>query len=180
VWWVRLIDLNGDGHLDIATNLGISGPHLSPYFLNDGTGHFVPLPDDLGLGPLETYALVDLGGDRGLDIVNGGKDPAITLARATPAWASRRLYLTLGPDNYLSFINKAGRSVRIIRPGYHEIVVWNRSPGRSISLRGAGIDQTTTASNRIEYWQFIFKGRSRYRIQITNPDQLITFKTSAR
>ena len=115
VWWIRLVDVNGDGHLDIATNLGISGPHYSPYFLNDGTGHFVPLPDDLGVGPLETYALVELGGCRWVDIINGGKGPAITLARTVPLSASHRLYLTLGPNNQLSF-HRRSRPQRPPRP----------------------------------------------------------------
>jgi hypothetical protein len=136
VWWLRLVDLNGDGHLDIATNLGISGPHFSPYFLNDGIGHFTELPGDLGFGELETYSLVDLGGGRVLDILNGGKDADIWLARTKAQSSSRRLYVTLGPGNYFSFIDEEGRRVRVVRPGFRELVVWDRSPTRTIRLRG--------------------------------------------
>jgi hypothetical protein len=180
VWWIRLVDINGDGHPDIATNLGISGPHLSPYFLNDGTGHFVPLPDDLGVGPLETYALVDLGGGRGLDIINGGKDPAITLARTAPLSASHRLYLTLGPNNQFSLSDEAGRNVRLVQPGYHQLVLWNHSPGRTIRLRGPGINQSTAGSNAIQYWQLTFRPNAKYVFTITSPPQQASFKTSAR
>jgi hypothetical protein len=180
VWWIRLVDLNGDGRPDIATNLGISGPHLSPYFLNDGTGHFVPLPDDLGVGPLETYALVDLGAGHRLDIINGGKDPAITLTRTAPPSANRRLYLTIGPDNQLSFIDEAGHNVRVVRPGYHELVIWNRSPGRMIQLRGPGINQSTAASNTINYWPLSFKRNAKYAFAVTSPPHRVSFKTRAR
>jgi hypothetical protein len=180
VWWIRLVDINGDGHPDIATNLGISGPHLSPYFLNDGTGHFVPLPDDLGVGPLETYALVDLGGGRGLDIINGGNDPAITLARTAPLSASHRLYLTLGPNNQFSLSDEAGRNVRLVQPGYHQLVLWNHSPGRTIRLRGPGINQSTAGSNAIQYWQLTFRPNAKYVFTITSPPQQASFKTSAR
>ncbi len=47
VKWVKLVDLNGDGKLDIATSVQPPrAPYASssPYFLNDGTGHFLGTP----------------------------------------------------------------------------------------------------------------------------------------
>ncbi len=178
VWWLRLVDLNGDGHLDIATNLGISGPHFSPYFLNDGAGHFTELPDDLGFGSLETYSLVDLGGGRGLDILNGGKDASIWLARTKPQSSSRRLFVTLGPGSYFSFIDESGRRVRVVRPGFRELVVWDRSPTRAIRLRGPGVSESITTSKTIEYWEVTFKPNTRYTFWITNPAHRVSFATN--
>ncbi len=122
--WIQLVDLNGDGHVDIATGLETGGDHRSPYWLNDGTGHFVSLQDNLGFGADDTYTLADMGGYRGLDVVYGESGIAIAKAR----WPKGRLYVTIGPGSYFSFIDESGRDVQTVVPGYHDLVVWSRSP----------------------------------------------------
>ncbi|RZM26833.1 MAG: VCBS repeat-containing protein [Pedobacter sp.] len=85
---IKLIDLNGDGHLDL-----VEGNEVPPnrLFFNDGKGHFTEKPDNLELlVPLHTREVLvfDANGDKKPDILflnltsNGGKfekDPTARL-----------------------------------------------------------------------------------------------------
>lgn len=85
---VKLVDLNGDQHLDL-----IIGNEVPPnrLFLNDGKGHFTEHPDKLELTvPLHTREVLtfDANGDKKVDVLflnltsNGGafeKDPTARL-----------------------------------------------------------------------------------------------------
>jgi hypothetical protein len=162
--WIRLIDLNGDGHLDIATGLETGGQHTSPYWLNDGTGHFVSLPDNLGFGADDTYTLADLGGYRGLDMVYG--EGSIAIAKATKP--KGRLYVTIGPGAYFSFVDEAGRTVRSVAPAAHTLVVWNRSAASVFRLRGPGVTYTSpNDTTQIDFSTLILSPKRTYRYSVT-------------
>jgi hypothetical protein len=163
--WIRLIDLNGDGHLDIATGLETGGTHTSPYFLNDGTGVFAPLPDNLGQHPNDTYTLAELGGGRGLDMVFG--ESSIYVARTTKP--RDRLYVTLGPGNYFSFTGESGRSIRSVRPGDYTLVVWDRSPTRVFRIKGPSADLSSRDGIGVVYWDLLFRAGQKYAFTVTAP-----------
>jgi hypothetical protein len=163
--WIRLVDLNGDGHLDIATGLETGGEHTSPYFLNDGTGVFARLPDNLGQPPNDTYTLAELGGGRGLDMVSG--EGSIYVARTTKP--KDRLYVTLGPGNYFSFTGENGRSVRSLRPGLYTLVVWDRSPTRVFRIRGPSADLSSQDGVGVVYWDVLFGRGQKYAFTVTAP-----------
>jgi len=156
--WIRLLDLNGDGSLDIATGLETGADHQSPYYLNDGTGHFTELPDNLGFRSDDTYTIADMGGYHGLDLVYG--ESGIAIARASKP--SGRLYVTIGPGSYFSFIGESGQSVQTVKPGLHTLVVWVRSPSSVFTFRGPGVyyrwDDTTT----IDYTDFSLRAHTTY------------------
>jgi len=183
VKWVKLVDLNGDGKLDIATSVQPPrAPYASssPYFLNDGTGHFSALPDNLGLGEYDTYALGELGGGRGLDVAFGG-DPDIWLERTVPP-TGRRLYGTVGPSRQLALLLDSGRPARLVRPGFHQLVVWDRSRSDGVRLRGPAVNESTTRIyTGITYWYVDLKPRSRYVFtSSTTPSRRRTFTTRKR
>ena len=85
---VSLGDLNGDGHLDLMLAKGRHWPLVDQVLLNDGKGNIRAKP--LGT-PDRTYAglLVDLDGDRDLDVVISNDDPD-----------PKRVYLNDGRANF--------------------------------------------------------------------------------
>jgi hypothetical protein len=181
--WVRLIDLNGDGRLDIAASVqprGAPWTTSSPYFLNDGTGHFTSLPPALVPGPFDTYTIGELGGGRGLDIAYGG-DPDIWLTRTHPP-TGQRLYATIDPQAQLSLLLDTGLPPRRIRPGLHQIVIWDRSRKDGLRLRGPGVnDATTRTYTGITTWYVALKPRRRYVLRsLANPSTRLTFTTRTR
>jgi hypothetical protein len=85
---VSLGDLNGDGHLDLMLAKGRHWPLVDQVLLNDGKGNILAKP----LGTADrTYAglLVDLDGDRDLDVVVSNDDPD-----------PKRVYLNDGRANF--------------------------------------------------------------------------------
>lgn len=70
---VRLVDLNGDTHLDV---LGVAAFHLNPVTvrLGDGSGNFGPAVQYGGSGLFASYCATtgDLNGDGALDVAIGG------------------------------------------------------------------------------------------------------------
>ena len=174
--WIKLVDLNGDGHLDIATGLETGADHTSPYFLNDGAGHFTALPENLGFGMDDTYTLADMGGYRGLDMVFG--EASIAIAKAVKP--SGRLYVTIGPGDYFSFVDESGTSVRTIRPGLRTLVMWDRSPGSAFRIRGPGIDYTYDDTTAIAYDDVAFAAKRTYRFSVTAPARTGSFRTTPR
>jgi hypothetical protein len=180
VKWVRLVDVNGDGQLDIATSIQPTGPPWtvrSPYFLNDGSGHFISLPDNLGLPPIDTYALLDTGGEPGLDVVYA-RDPDIWLTRTRPPTGTR-LYATIGPNTQPSLQLESGLHAQLVRAGHHEIVVWDRSPTDGLRLHGPGINKSTTKPyTGVTYWNLDLKPHSRFALaSVANPSHRNTFRT---
>jgi hypothetical protein len=173
--WIRLVDLNQDGRPDIATSLASGGLDTDPYFINDGTGVFTPLPNSLGHGPVDTYALGELGGGRDLDMIYGG-DPTILFTQTT-AQPPGTLYVTAGPANYLSFINESGGSVRKPRSGFHKLIMWNRSASGTIRLKGPGVNYSDSATGVSETYVTLAR-RSTYTL--TSPTRRITFHTTRR
>src|SRR4029077_19828101 len=79
---LRLVDLNGDGHLDIATSAiaggdptigDIAGDTLS-VALGDGRGHFTTGRDYVGTGQSYSLAIADFNGDGKPDVVTSNTD----------------------------------------------------------------------------------------------------------
>ncbi len=79
---LRLVDLNGDGHLDIATSAiaggdptvgDIAGDTLS-VALGDGRGHFTSGRDYVGTGQSYSLAIADFNGDGKPDVVTSNID----------------------------------------------------------------------------------------------------------
>ncbi len=65
--WIDLLDLDGDGHLDLLlAPMGNGGPF---FFLNDGQGAFRPLANVFDIGTDNVFTFVDLDRDGDLDIV---------------------------------------------------------------------------------------------------------------
>jgi hypothetical protein len=56
-------DLTGDGHLDLIVELYEGAKEPAPFYLNDGTGRFTPLPTGYGNTINNDFALVDARGD---------------------------------------------------------------------------------------------------------------------
>lgn len=73
---VSIGDLNGDGHLDLVLAKGRHWPLVDRVLLGDGRGHTTSAYD-LGEASDRTYSglLVDLDGDRDLDVVISNDDP---------------------------------------------------------------------------------------------------------
>jgi len=174
--WIRLVDLNGDGHLDIATGLETGSDHTSPYFLSDGTGHFTALPQNLGFGPDDTYTLADMGGYRGLDMVYG--ESTIAIARAVNP--KNRLYVTIGPGDRFSFVDESGRSVQTLRPGRYTLVVWDRSPSAAFHLHGPGVDYRFDDPTTVDFWDVVLSAKRTYRYTVTAPSLSGSFRVTPR
>lgn len=174
--WIRLVDLNGDGNLDIATGLETGADHTSPYFLNDGTGHFTALPPNLGFGPDDTYTLADMGGYRGVDMVYG--ESTVAIARAVKP--KNRLYVTFGPAGYFSFVDESGHAVHTLRPGRYDILVWDRERAATFRLRGPGADYSFDDATTIDDLSVALAANKTYRFTISSPAFAGSFRTTPR
>ncbi|MGD8555180.1 MAG: FG-GAP-like repeat-containing protein, partial [Anaerolineales bacterium] len=64
-----LLDLNGDGDLDIAAQTMGGDPDTLPVYVNDGWGTFSAPQFELSILHTWLYTFVDLDGDGGLDIL---------------------------------------------------------------------------------------------------------------
>ena len=56
-------DLSGDGALDLVVELYEGAREPAPFYVNDGSGHFSPLPSGYGNTINNDFALVDADGD---------------------------------------------------------------------------------------------------------------------
>ena len=72
---IRLADLNGDGRTDIGIALSGGGQEKPPFYMDNGSGVFEPLPDGFA-GPSATFDF--------LDSTNDGRPDIFT---STPAFA---------------------------------------------------------------------------------------------
>jgi hypothetical protein len=175
--WIRLIDLNGDGSLDIAAGLLTSTDRTSPYFLNDGTGHFTALPDNLGLGPVGADTIANMGGYRGLDLVFVAGS-TISIAKAVRP--KNRLYVTVGPDDAFSFVDESGRPVHTLTAGRYTLVVWIRAASTAFRLRGAGVDITYDDPTTIGYTDVALSAKRTYRYSVTPADVTGSLRVTPR
>ena len=175
--WIRLVDLNGDGSLDIATGLLTSTDRTSPYFLNDGTGHYTALPNSLGFGPFGADTIADMGGYRGLDLVyvNGA---TISIAKAVKP--ANRLYVTIGPGSSFSFVDESGRAVHSLPAGFYTLIVWDRSPSDAFHLKGPGIDYSFGDPTTIDYRTVTFDAKRTYRYSVASPAVAGSLKITPR
>ena len=67
-WYTRtqLIDLNGDGHIDLLA----SNSHKQAVFLNDGAGRFIQLPEGwLNISQYDRLQAADVNGDGRIDVI---------------------------------------------------------------------------------------------------------------
>ena len=143
-------DVNGDGHLDVMLAKGRHWPLVDQLLINDGKGKFHAKP----LGTADrTYSglLVDLDGDRDLDVVISNDDPD-----------PKRVYLNDGRGNFTpgSVFGKPDWPTRNVSAadlngdGLPDIIVANRTGNSSGSNyaclnRGAGrFDRDCQAMSR--------------------------------
>ena len=63
--WIRVADVNGDGHADFASSTPYPPPARGAFYVNDGTGVF---QINRTAEPLSFFVFLDANGDRRLDI----------------------------------------------------------------------------------------------------------------
>ena len=156
---LKLVDLNRDGLLDIATLLlPIHPPPFDPpppFYLNNGHGVFTPLPpgDNADVG--EEYAFIDLDGDGGHDIVYTTGDYRFLVRREIGAPVST-LYATVSGSGF-TLRSSDDRPLTAIRPGTYNVIVRDSTTHDGFRLVGTGVARHTTAS---------FTGRQVWRVRL--------------
>jgi hypothetical protein len=90
IMFLRLVDLDGDGHLDLLTQLHPAVRESPAMYRNDGNGRFTRF-DPFVIVPQNVYAVVDADGDGGLDFLMG-TSPSIF---ATPPFSLPEEYFLL-------------------------------------------------------------------------------------
>jgi hypothetical protein len=179
---LKLIDLNRDGALDIATQLlPIHPPPFDPpppFYLNDGHGHFAPLPpgDNANVG--EEYTFADIDGDGGHDIVYTTGDYRFSVRRELGAPIST-LYAAIDNTSYVTLRASDDSPLYGVRPGLYDVVVRDDSARDGFRLVGPGVDRRTSAAfvGR-QVWRLRLKPGSTYRFHaIRHPRNASRFST---
>lgn len=162
---LKLVDLNRDGLLDIATQLlPINPPPFDPpppFYLNDGHGGFTPLPagDNADVG--EEYAFVDLDGDGGHDIVYTTGDYRFLVRREIGAPVST-LYATVGSAG--PTLRASDDSSLHLTPGAYNVVVNDATSRDGFHLIGPGVNRRTSAGfTGRQVWRVRLKPHATYR-----------------
>jgi hypothetical protein len=161
---IRLIDLNGDGALDIATAVVPNGPPWDeppPFYLNDGHGNFTALPAGLNAGAGDVYNFIDTAGNGARDIVFTLNNANVQLIREQKSHGYR-LYATLATDGSVSLISDLGARARI-NAGQHQLVVWDQDPHATFRLTGPGVNVSTSTASGITFTSIRLRARASYR-----------------
>ena len=161
---IQLIDLNGDGALDIATAVVPNGPPYDeppPFYLNDGHGNFTALPLGLDTRAGDTYNFIDASGQRERDIIFTLNNSDLELLREqTPN--GHRLYATVAPNGAVSLVSDQG-SLAQIKAGNHQLVVWDQDPHASFRLTGPGVNALASAGSGISFLFVRLRAGATYR-----------------
>jgi FG-GAP-like repeat len=139
--WIQIIDLNHDGAPDLATAVAPNVPSSNespPVYLNDGHGHFAPLPHGLGFDVGNTYNFIDATGNGAHDVVFSTDNASIQLERKQPA-LGYRLYATLSPTGVVALTSDQGAN-RPIHAGRHRLLIWDDDTNASLQLNGPGVN----------------------------------------
>ena len=142
---IYIVDLNHDGAPDIATRLVPNAPPWDeppPFYLNDGHGYFAALPAGLGLGAGDGYSFIDATGNGDRDIVFTKNNVNLQILREQ-APRGFRLYGTVTAEGAISLISDQGARTPV-RPGAHQLVVWDQSQHDSFHLTGPGVNSRTS------------------------------------
>jgi hypothetical protein len=149
---IRLIDLNGDGALDLATAVVPNSPPWDeppPFYLNDGRGNFIPLPPCLNAGAGDLYSFIDASAHGESDLVFTKNNANVELIREqTPH--GHRLYATVTGNGTVSLVSDLGPSTRI-KAGDHRLVVWDQDSHASFKLVGPGADIAVSSASGIRF-----------------------------
>jgi hypothetical protein len=166
--WIRFLsleDINHDGSVDIATQTDVwpdsNRDETQPVYLNDGSGHFSPIPASAvprmqpGL-----YLFMDIDGDGGNDLLTAvpatpGTVEQFFIARDLTASIST-LYATV-PAKGPVVLTTPTVATTVARGRYH-IVVNDRSTHAGFRFQGKGINKTTSAA---------FVGRTVWPVTLT-------------
>jgi hypothetical protein len=161
---IHLIDLNGDGALDIATAVVPSAPPWDeppPFYLNDGHGNFTALPPGLGAGAGDVYNFIDAFGNSERDIVYTLNNSSVELIREqTPH--GHRLYATVTGKGAVSLVSDQGPRARI-RAGHHQLVVWDQDAQARFNLTGPGVNVHTSTGSVISFLTVRLRAGGQYR-----------------
>jgi hypothetical protein len=161
---IRLIDLNGDGALDMATAVVPSSPPWDeppPFYLNDGRGNFTPLPPGLNTGAGDAYNFIDASAHGESDLVFTKNNANVELIREeTPH--GHRLYATVAGNGTVSLVSDLGPSTRI-KAGDHQLVVWDQDSHASFKLVGPGADIAVSSASGIRFLNIRLRAGGRYR-----------------
>ena len=177
---LKLVDLNHDGALDIATQLlPIHPPPFDPpppFYLNDGHGVFTPLPPGDNANAGEQYTFMDIDGDGGIDIVYTTGDYRFLVRREVGAPAST-LYATI--DGSITLRSSEDTPLAALRPGTYNVVVRDATARDGFRLVGPGIDRRTTAAfTGRQVWRVRLKPRAVYRyFALRHPRAAMRFST---
>ncbi len=182
---LKLIDLNRDGALDIATQLlPLHPPPFDPpppFYLNDGHGYFTPLPpgDNANVG--EEYTFADIDGDGGHDIVYTTGDYRFSVRRELGAPIST-LYAAIDKASYASIRVSDDSPLGGLRPGFYDVVVRDDAARDGFRLVGPGVDRhTSRAFVGRQVWRLRLKPGATYLFHsISHPRQARRFNTGRR
>ncbi len=154
---VKLIDLNRDGALDIATQLL---PHA-----NVG----------------EEYTFADIDGDGGHDIVYTTGDYRFSVRRELGAPIST-LYAAIDKASYASIRVSDDSPLGGLRPGFYDVVVRDDAARDGFRLVGPGVDRhTSRAFVGRQVWRLRLKPGATYLFHsISHPRQARRFNTGRR
>jgi hypothetical protein len=179
---LKLIDLNRDGALDIATQLlPLHPPPFDPpppFYLNDGHGYFTPLPpgDNANVG--EEYTFADIDGDGGHDIVYTTGDYRFSVRRELGAPVST-LYAAINKASSASIRASDDSHLGTLRPGAYNVVVRDTAARDGFRLVGPGLDRHTSATfvGR-QVWRLRLRPGATYRYRsLSHPQQASRFST---
>jgi FG-GAP-like repeat len=155
---LQLVDLNRDGEPDIATSVLPQNPPPydppPPFFLNDGHGHFTPLPPGDGADTGESYVFADIDGDGGHDIVFT-KDAVHFFVRREEGAPVSTLYGSISNRAILKTAD--GSTLQGLRAGAYNVVATDQSQRDGFRLVGPRVKLHTTAG---------FVGRKIWRVQL--------------
>jgi plastocyanin len=134
-------NLSGPGGIDVATDIVETGTTTFPLTLVDGTYTFLCNAHPTRMRG--EFTVGSGGSQPPSPPPTGGGPPSPTAA------VGATLVLTAGPGATITFRTRAGKAVKVLRPGAYTIVVRDRTARHNAHLVGAGVNRRTAKAQLV-------------------------------